>query len=632
MSPSSSRILPSNWNPVGVEQLEPNALDIVHSDSHRSVIAGPGSGKTELLAQRASYLLQTGLSPFPRRILAISFKTDAATNLAGRVRERCHPNDANRFDSLTFDAFAKSLLDRFGQILPTIWRPRPKYEILLTNFRLYERFLNTLGPPPTAIGIRADIEALTVKAFERTHLLGAPLANDPPTNMTPPQWAANRFWTIALHEQSLTYLSFPMIGRLVELLLRLNPVIRRAVGLTYSHLFMDEFQDTTQVQYDLVRTIFSTSDTQITAVGDNKQKIMRWALAMDEPFSAIEIDFGAIRSSLLNNYRSSPDLVRIQHVLAQALDARAVEPVSKAIATVSGDSCALWEFSSVSQEADRLAGFIEAEMKKDGLSPRDFVILVRQLPANYSQVLEPAFSKHGLSLRNEAARIGSLSLQDLLSEKLSKVLVSLFRLAISSRAGHHWTTCQATLSSLRGISPHDERAQRRLACELDEFAKNLRGVCLRPVRDEAEARSVIDITIAFVGRQALSTAHPAYRQGEWLDKVVESMVTHLAASSSGVNTWQEALDTYEGFRAVPLMTIHKSKGHEYHTVIFVGLDDGAWWSFEEDEIEGTSGFFVAFTRAKQRVMFTYCAKRGARVKVATLYHLLEKANVDITTH
>ena len=77
------------------------------------------------------------------------------------------------------------------------------------------------------------------------------------------------------------------------------------------------------------------------------------------------------------------------------------------------------------------------------------------------------------------------------------------------------------------------------------------------------------------------------------------------------------------------MTIHKSKGLEYHTVIFVGLDDDAWRrSFEEDQAEATAGFFVAFTRAKQRVIFTYCARRGTRTKIATLYELLAQAGVQ----
>jgi ATP-dependent exoDNAse (exonuclease V) beta subunit len=48
------------------------------------------------------------------------------------------------------------------------------------------------------------------------------------------------------------------------------------------------------------------------------------------------------------------------------------------------------------------------------------------------------------------------------------------------------------------------------------------------------------------------------------------------------------------------MTIHKSKGLEYHTVIFVGLDDGAWWSFANDQIEGTANFFVAHSRQTAR--------------------------------
>jgi superfamily I DNA/RNA helicase len=88
-------------------------------------------------------------------------------------------------------------------------------------------------------------------------------------------------------------------------------------------------------------------------------------------------------------------------------------------------------------------------------------------------------------------------------------------------------------------------------------------------------------------------------------------------------------DVYEGRNSLPLMTIHKSKGLEYHTVIFVGLDDGAWWSFSKDQVEATAGFFVAFTRAKQRVLFTYCAKRGARNSIATLYKLLQLAGVPV---
>ena len=118
------------WKPQGVKDLEPAGYEVVRSLSHKSIIAGPGAGKTELLAQRACYLLQTGICPPPKRILAISFKKDAAKNLKDRVIERCQPDYALRFDSLTFDAFSKHLLDRFYKALPNNWRVTEDYEIL----------------------------------------------------------------------------------------------------------------------------------------------------------------------------------------------------------------------------------------------------------------------------------------------------------------------------------------------------------------------------------------------------------------------------------------------------------------------------------------------------------------------
>lgn len=628
MAVLSRRVRPDDWKPVGVDALEANALKVVRSTDNRSVIAGPGAGKTELLAQRAAYLLQTGEAPPPRRILAISFKRDAATNLAARVRQRCHRNHAGRFDSMTFDAFAKGLIDRLGQALPDRWRPRPDYEIIFPNDRDYRDFLyQQVGTPPASVGTYADLQGIAVKTFERRHLVGSPLPLDAWSNPTVGQWAADRLWQTSLHEGKKSVLSFPMIGRLAELLLRVNPMARDALRLTYSHLFMDEFQDTTQIQYDLVRTIFLGTDTTITAVGDNKQQIMRWAMAMDDPFAAFDADFAGKRTPLYNNYRSSPELVRIQHVLAQALDARAVAPISQTAGTIAGDSCAIWDFSTPEVEAARLAAFVAAEMKTHNLGPRDFVLLVRQKAPDYAAVLEPAFNAAGIPLRNEAGTVGAVMLQELLAEEAPELAITILRLAMTNRAGRYWTECQEALAALQGITPDDEAAQSRLARELDAYAINLSKTHSTPPKSKAAARAIIDDIISFVGRDRLIAVHPAYGQGGWLEKVLDAAAVHLSASSASGGDWSTALDAYEGVHAIPLMTIHKSKGLEYHSVIFVGLDDGAWWSFANDQIEATAGFFVAFTRAKQRVVFTYCARRGTRSKIATLYGLLEKAGV-----
>src|SRR3984893_17491526 len=139
-------VQPENWRPQGVADLEQRAWDALRQvDRSVLVTAGAGAGKTEFLAQKATYLLQTGLCPGPKRILAISFKRDAARNLAERVKKRCPPEQARRFNSFTFDAFAKSLLDRFRAAVPESLCPPASYRIIFPQRRDYEDFLDRRG-------------------------------------------------------------------------------------------------------------------------------------------------------------------------------------------------------------------------------------------------------------------------------------------------------------------------------------------------------------------------------------------------------------------------------------------------------------------------------------------------------
>lgn len=131
------------------------------------VVAGPGAGKTELLAQRASYLLQTGECPSPYRILAISFKRDAAENLKARVILRCGRESAARLDSMTYDAFAKDILDRFRLSLPATCRPSSNYRIITDRDAADERFremLVGLSPDLCSLsdGARQTIDGMTM--------------------------------------------------------------------------------------------------------------------------------------------------------------------------------------------------------------------------------------------------------------------------------------------------------------------------------------------------------------------------------------------------------------------------------------------------------------------------------------
>ncbi|MFH9745149.1 UvrD-helicase domain-containing protein [Streptomyces anulatus] len=123
-------IHPDQWHPVGGLILETNARSAVTmTDENVVVAAGPGAGKTELLAQRADFLLRTGQCPYPRRILAVSFKVDAARNLRERVRRRSGSRLASRFDSFTFHAFAKRMIDNYRPALTGYNALKPDYRI-----------------------------------------------------------------------------------------------------------------------------------------------------------------------------------------------------------------------------------------------------------------------------------------------------------------------------------------------------------------------------------------------------------------------------------------------------------------------------------------------------------------------
>ncbi len=616
----TSVLRPEDWVPVGIKELEPKAWEVVRSDKHCSVIAGPGAGKTELLAQRANYLLRTSLCPEPRRILAISFKKDAARNLKDRVAQRVSIDQVHRFDSLTFDAFAKSLLDHFLLALPPALCPTANYEILFTNYNTFPDFLNRMPAPPFSIGSMADLLAVRGGDFEKLHILGVPLPSDGISVKDAASWAARRWWDNCLRSKPRSSLTFPMIGRLVEILLRVNPQIRMALRVTYSHVFMDEFQDTTHVQYDLVKTAFQGSDAVITAVGDNKQRIMHWAMALDDAFKEFEKDFQAERVRLISNYRSSESLVAMQHHLAQRIDPRTDRAQSMVEQDIEeSDACEIWEFATPECEARTLAEVIEQLLKKDNLKPRDLALLVKQKPQDYAPYIKEALREKGIACRIET------ELQDLLAERITGVILAFLRLGASSRGGKQWILCCQLASDLWGIDPSSPTGSRDIQNDVDGFCRVLRSKMGNLSTSIDDISHLLQQIVDFMGRDRITSAFPEYQQGVWLNTVLSQMVEFLAESCKVAANWEAALDDFEGQSALPMMTIHKSKGLEYHTVFFVALDDKAWWSFMKEPEESRSAFFVAFSRAKRRVVFTYCKKRAAREGISELYELLRAA-------
>ncbi|MGY4501184.1 hypothetical protein ACVWYH_005115 [Bradyrhizobium sp. GM24.11] len=180
---------------------------------------------------------------------------------------------------------------------------------------------------------------------------------------------------------------------------------------------------------------------------------------------------------------------------------------------------------------------------------------------------------------------------------------------------------------LRDVDPDDELACLRAEEDLSAFLQGLRATMAAAPPSTAAAEALADQVLAFIDPLALARSFSEYARGEALDIALEAFRLHLAAYADGSPDWPTCLDRLAGVDQVPLMTVHKSKGLEYDTILFVGLDDATWWSHSAGNPEGLATFFVALSRAKQRAVFTFCRERGQRTRVADLYALLTATGV-----
>lgn len=610
------------WMPTGVESLEAAAEEAVKEQLHNVLLtAGPGAGKTELLAQRACYLLQTGLCPAPKRILAISFKRDARSNLKERVELRCGKELSSRFDSMTFDGFAKSILDRFRKGLPDDWQPSDDYQIDF-NISKQNQMREILE---TALGIggykQFQIERYNARIFEAEHLTKNTL------HETENQ-AALLVWNYLLKELSPSKVTFSMIGRLAEYTLRCNPLLQKAMRQTYAYVFLDEFQDTTQIQYDLTSTCFKNTQSLLTAVGDDKQRIMLWAGAVRNVFELFIEDFAATSRHLISNYRSIPQLVNIQHAIAQALNPDVLQCVSMVDEQVEGDVCRISVCDDDTIEARTISENILQWISVDGLQPNDICILVRQTPQRYANKLIDKLQELGIKARIES------ELQDLLAEPVTKLLVSLLKLLVLKKSPVDWNNIVDFLSIAKG---GNDGVASNIENDIGIFLKEKRNL-LTTNRDwtDESIKELLRVLIDFLSLINIQNTFRQYEQGRYLKEIIISIVDNLTKRLSTMS-WERTIYDFEGHDSIPIMTLHKSKGLEFHTVVFIGLEDQALWNYNSNPDEETCGFFVAFSRAQKRMIMTASLSRPDRFgnirtqsidSVQPLYELLSQAGIE----
>lgn len=606
------KIVPAAWIPANDFQLEENALTAIRATGNTLVVAGPGSGKTELLAQKACYLLQTQICQYPRRILAISFKRDAASNLKERVIRRCGDKLSQRFDSYTFDAFSKQILDRFGNGLPAPYKLADTYSILTR-------------PRPNIIEAFRSVDLDYFRTHQHdynTYLTSVPLPHD--TSQLGMN-VLHGVWQLLTSGEN-PKVSFQMITRLAEYIMVVCPEIRGYLQQTYSHIFLDEFQDTTFLQYDFLKACFSDCDVSYTAVGDDKQTIMAWAGAMPDIFEIFIRDTKGTKLPLVMNFRSAPKLVALQNYLIKELLNKSDFAKSSPKWKPDAGEAKMCFFRQQSQEMDYLLQQIQLWISSGQLGPRDICILVKQLPGNYTPDLIDLLNSHGIRARDET------ELQDLLSEEVSLFMINFIQIIFSNKFGPE---SDAVFNFICNInSSYDDLALLRLKKSYLKFCREIQKKYQNGKLGSAKIRCLISDILKYTGVARIKNAYPQFQQGTWFKEIMTDLYNYLSAQYSISNDIMAALDMLKGIDTIPVMTTHKSKGLEYHTVIFIGLEDRAFWTYPTQSDSDNNLLFVALSRAKERVLFTFCRRRSfennqqSALTIRKIHNLL-KASPDV---
>ena len=415
-----------------------------------------------------------------------------------------------------------------------------------------------------------------------------------------------------------SFLTFKMMMRLAELIMDANPKLREYLKATYSHIFLDEFQDTTTLQYEFLTTCFGDSGSVLTAVGDDKQRIMLWAGALPEIFSKFIEDYDASQLSLQMNFRSAPNLVELQNYLITNLLRKEDTVICNPNWNKGDGEAYLWIFKNPQQEIEYLHSNVERWVNKDNINPRDICILVKQQLQKYAGELIDYFNEHGIAARDES------KYQDLLTEEVILFIVNFLYLINSNKAIDSKSFVLNFLSNIN--SSYSDKEVFAEEIKLHKFIKTIRSAFRKDFTKCVEG--IVNDIISFAGADKIKSSYPAYKNKKYFSETIGSFSQLLKEEAEGATNLKTILDTITGVGVIPIMTIHKSKGLEYHTVIFMGLEDGAFWSYDKQPDEDKCAFFVALSRAKERVAFTFSRNRNGRAQSLTKIEELFKSLED----
>jgi len=606
------------------------------------IIAGAGSGKTRVITYRIANMLESGIPQ--SAILALTFTNKAALEMEQRVKELT----GKKLQSLTvstFHAFGLKIIKEECEILGyrknfSVYDETDKMSLIKESLRECKMF-----------STKTDLYTLS-QHFSKIKTGLAKWTED--ATMQPVYDEYQQALKIYNSVDFDDLLTIPL-----ELFEKHSDILDK-YRKKYRYILVDEFQDTSLIQYKLLRFLAENENANICVVGDDDQSIYSWRGANYENLLMFEKDFpGRIEIKLEQNYRSTTTILDAANGVISHNTGRKDKNLWSP--KTGGKPIELFFPENETHEANFIASQIKPLMIREDYKYHDFGVLTRT--NSLARNIEEAFLAENIPYRVSGGTsfFQRKEIKDIIS--YLRVIanpdddVSLLRVINTPRRGIGKTTIAALSenakknhSSIWGsISRFNSRSNAQQALfqdnksssDLEEFSElieKMRGLFLERQPEQGKkwslsqcARTLVE-NIDYWSYLVLEhgkdekKARWKFSNIEYFIRMIDNWETDPDNFDSGLYDWLNRISLItrddgedDNKDKVNLMTIHAAKGLEFPVVFIAGAEEGliphekSIGEDSEDEAgsieEERRLFYVAITRAREKLYITSCQKR-----------------------
>jgi len=592
----------------GLNQEQKAAVE--HFGAALLLLAGAGSGKTKVLTHKIGYLIkEKGVKP--NRILAITFTKKAAQEMASRVEKMfaIKPRSIS-----TFHSFCVRVLREDIVVLEKNFDKNFVIYDRTDSKKLLKDILNRFNHDPK----EAETAQRTISKAKQgyrgniiEYIASLPFPEDGYAEMAGAYQRGLEQSNALDYDDLIYYTTHLFLNR---------PEILKKWQDRYDFFMVDEFQDTNEIQYSLIKLLSAAKKKNIFVVGDPFQTIYTWRGAVPENILKFAEDFRGTEMRLETNYRSTKKILEVANIIIAGVNS-------------------MWSDKVLTLHTDKEEdGEVEYRKATDNdIENRRIADKIKELAAMYSYsdmavLIRMSFLSRGLETTFMQCGIPYEIVRGLAFYDRAEVkdLLCYLRLMVNSRDGAAFGRIVNTPS--RGIG------KKAVAVITNNFNADWLQA-LKDAKLSRKQRGNADALISMMLRHGnMAEEKPytvlmelieelnflEYLKGQYkedceerIENVSELCNVLLSVETNGIpfsEFMEDSLlaseqDGISQEESVKIITVHAAKGLEWSVVFLPALEEGIFPS-EKSIVSGTALeeerrlFYVACTRAKERLYFS----------------------------